>query len=526
MKYILALILSATIAAGQSTGDYLLQRKTSSGYAAKSITPENGKSIGWDSSGNPVNIAPVTSLAWDAISSKPSTFAPSSHTHPLSELSQSGATTGQVATWDGSDWTPENLSALEFTPLELSPVAWWDGTDSANVLKTISGSVPAAVGETVERWTDKIGGLNLDQTTAGQRRTLASDGSLIPNDTGGCSFTGSIPISHASMSIVFIHGKRTTTKQQPGYLWLNGGFTSGVSLERMGGTIYGPTTTGVIGAYDDSGSLLAFCYGASSSVIYNQYKAVSLAARTAGSQTITRLFDYDTSAVPHRLPIRHILLFDRQLTSSEIELLRTWADMPEKEVVVSAFGDSIINGASPTAFPQAFVRQLAQAKGWTIANGAIDGTQLSYITGTAAAVLNASYTSGKTNRLILHVGCNDMAANVDPATFLTSLASFYSARKSHAADWDVAVCTIPPRNNTFTNGQDAAGYAADRTTINDALQAAAPGTYFDRLIDFDSDAILGADATANSTTWYNADKIHPNTNGHNRMAVIASGAYP
>lgn len=105
MKTLLALILTAAIAAGQTTGDYLLTRKAATGYTQKTVTPENGKSLGWDSSGNPVNIAPVTSLSWDAISSKPSTFAPSSHTHPLSELSQSGASTGDVTTWNGTSWT-------------------------------------------------------------------------------------------------------------------------------------------------------------------------------------------------------------------------------------------------------------------------------------------------------------------------------------------------------------------------------------------------------------------------------------
>jgi hypothetical protein len=32
--------------------------------------------------------------------------APNAHTHPLSELTQSGATTGQVATWNGAAWAP------------------------------------------------------------------------------------------------------------------------------------------------------------------------------------------------------------------------------------------------------------------------------------------------------------------------------------------------------------------------------------------------------------------------------------
>jgi hypothetical protein len=36
--------------------------------------------------------------------------APASHTHPLSQLEQSGAATGQVPQWDGSAWTPATIS--------------------------------------------------------------------------------------------------------------------------------------------------------------------------------------------------------------------------------------------------------------------------------------------------------------------------------------------------------------------------------------------------------------------------------
>lgn len=43
---------------------------------------------------------------WDSISGKPSTFPPSAHTHPLSDLSVSGATAGQVPAWSGTEWEP------------------------------------------------------------------------------------------------------------------------------------------------------------------------------------------------------------------------------------------------------------------------------------------------------------------------------------------------------------------------------------------------------------------------------------
>jgi hypothetical protein len=71
--------------------------------------------------------------SWNDLTDKPSTFPPSTHTHaiadttgletallgkasaahthPLSDLTTSGATTGQVATFNGSAWVPQSPSS-------------------------------------------------------------------------------------------------------------------------------------------------------------------------------------------------------------------------------------------------------------------------------------------------------------------------------------------------------------------------------------------------------------------------------
>lgn len=48
--------------------------------------------------------------AYSSLSGIPSTFAASAHTHPLSELSQSGAATGQTPRWNGTAWAPATPS--------------------------------------------------------------------------------------------------------------------------------------------------------------------------------------------------------------------------------------------------------------------------------------------------------------------------------------------------------------------------------------------------------------------------------
>ena len=49
-------------------------------------------------------------VPWADLSDVPATFAPSAHTHPLSALTQSGATIDQVPRWNGTAWVPATVS--------------------------------------------------------------------------------------------------------------------------------------------------------------------------------------------------------------------------------------------------------------------------------------------------------------------------------------------------------------------------------------------------------------------------------
>jgi len=48
--------------------------------------------------------------AWSDITGKPTEFPPESHTHNVSNLTQSGATTGQLLQWDGEEWVPVTIA--------------------------------------------------------------------------------------------------------------------------------------------------------------------------------------------------------------------------------------------------------------------------------------------------------------------------------------------------------------------------------------------------------------------------------
>lgn len=68
--------------------------------------------------------------SWNDLTDKPSTFPPATHTHALSDLAQSDATTGQVVTWNGTAWGPEDPAVgvtsyndLTDVPAEFTPEA-------------------------------------------------------------------------------------------------------------------------------------------------------------------------------------------------------------------------------------------------------------------------------------------------------------------------------------------------------------------------------------------------------------------
>lgn len=80
------------------------------------VTLDNNKIYRWSGS------------AYVEVSSSPA------HTHPLSDITQSGATSGQVATWNGTAWTPQ-------TPISST-------TLTGDVTGTGSGTVPTTLANT------------------------------------------------------------------------------------------------------------------------------------------------------------------------------------------------------------------------------------------------------------------------------------------------------------------------------------------------------------------------------------------
>ncbi len=81
---------------------------------------------------------------WNNIPDKPPDFPPSPHTHSLSDILQSGASTNQVPKWSGTQWIPGNVDWNEVTnkPTQFPPSAH-QATHQAGGSDALTGNLDA-----------------------------------------------------------------------------------------------------------------------------------------------------------------------------------------------------------------------------------------------------------------------------------------------------------------------------------------------------------------------------------------------
>lgn len=119
------------------------------------------------------------------------------------------------------------------------------------------------------------------------------------------------------------------------------------------------------------------------------------------------------------------------------------------------------------------------------------------------ATLMASPTR---NVLVVLAGANDQSEGA--ASFVASLKAYCLAQR--AAGWNkIAVLTILPQT---TSGFNAFRDAANALIVADT-------SFYDAIVRLDQDSVLGCDACAANTTYYNTDGIHPTTAGENLLAA-------
>lgn len=96
----------------------------------------------------------VAQVATDLQTPFDSRYAPLSHTHTLSNLTQSGATTGQVAAWNGSAWAPATPSGgavlNEYLAADHGIAPGNSGSANTAALQTLVNTVTAAGGGVIQ----------------------------------------------------------------------------------------------------------------------------------------------------------------------------------------------------------------------------------------------------------------------------------------------------------------------------------------------------------------------------------------
>lgn len=134
---------------------------TSGSYADLSGRPTLFSGAYADLTGVPVSFAPSAhNQAWSTITSTPTTLGgygitdavvasdsrltdartPTSHTHALSSLTQSSATTGQVVTWSGTAWAPATPSSGGSSLASYAATANLPATGQATTLYLITST--------------------------------------------------------------------------------------------------------------------------------------------------------------------------------------------------------------------------------------------------------------------------------------------------------------------------------------------------------------------------------------------------
>lgn len=189
--------------------------------------------------------------------------------------------------------------------------------------------------------------------------------------------------------------------------------------------------------------------------------------------------------------------------------------------LVACDGDSLTAGgqAGAVAYPTHLAALLSTVplQGASVSNFGAAAATIATLAADADTQIDPLYDAMREPVVVFWAGTNDIGAGTDAATIQAAIQSYCEDRQ--AAGFSVVVGTIIPRKDAgFTAGMETI-----RNTVNGWI-ITNWATFADALADFTAHPAFDAQADADDTTYYNADKLHLNTTGYALIASIVKTA--
>lgn len=241
---------------------------------------------------------------------------------------------------------------------------------------------------------------------------------------------------------------------------------------------------------------------------YQGSVTTALGTHTGGASTFAR---WSGASVAWRGWLAHAALWSSELAASDAAI------HARRNGFVVFEGDSrTADNVYPAA---AMANATVAAKKYGYTNVAVAGQTLADMQSDAATQVDTLRRFAlKTNTVVILGGLNDMiGGTVDANTAFTRLTTYTNARR--AAGFRVVVCTELPASSAqaVTNNYLAARAAFNTLILNNS-------SLFDAVVRLDTDPNIGVDGASDNTTYYQADKIHPNNTGKAIMAGLVAAA--
>ncbi len=288
----------------------------------------------------------------------------------------------------------------------------------------------------------------------------------------------------------------------------------------------GPVRGGSPMPYPAEGfSSIVVAGGSSAADLYVNGTKSSVTAYAAATMELTKLLGakadgmYGTNSATYAM-----LAFSRKLTEPEIRQILAYYSADKREGInLIGLGDSIMKGESLSASSSRFAMVASNVLGMKADCNGLSGRTMATIVSLYTAGSFFRVPGGKNIHLI-QAGSNDLATGTGKAAqLITDIQTMTSRIKVDDPYAQVLVCTILPRNASFSGGQDAAGFETDRQTVRTSVLANYASWGADGVVDFAGNTTIGDAADADNTTYY-GDKIHPTAAGHAIMAQVLVAA--